>query len=69
MTNSAGFSVTLNLANGLWTGVYPEPLSRQRLTFQTTLQPAVGGYLGNGFLIQSNVSGLVTFSVAPLTGQ
>lgn len=65
LTNSAGFSVTLNPANGLWTGVYPEPVSRQRLPFQATLQPAAGGLLGKGFLVQSNVSGLVIFTVAP----
>jgi hypothetical protein len=65
LTNSAGLSLTLSPASGLWSGVYFEPTSRQRLPFQTTLQPAVGGFLGNGFLIQSNVSGLVTFTVAP----
>ncbi len=65
LTNSSGLSLTLNPANGLWTGVYLEPASRQRLTLQTTLQPTVSAFLGKGFLIQSNVSGLVTFTVAP----
>lgn len=65
LTNSTGLSLTLNPASGLWTGVYPEPTSRQRLPFQTTLRPAAVGYLGKGFLLQSNISGLVTFTVAP----
>jgi hypothetical protein len=52
-------SLTLAPATGLWTGVYPEPASGRRLPFRTTLQPAPGGYLGAGFLIQSNVSGVV----------
>jgi hypothetical protein len=66
LTNSAGVALTLNPVSGLWTGVYPETTSRQRLTFQTTLQPTVGAFLGRGFLIQSNISGLVTFTVTPV---
>ncbi len=61
LTNSAGMSLALAPATGLWSGVYPEPVSGRRLPFKTTLQPALGGLLGAGFLIQSNISGAVNF--------
>src|SRR5262249_52931025 len=35
MTNAAGMKVTLNAATGLWDGVYPESVSRQKLPFKT----------------------------------
>jgi hypothetical protein len=59
MTNSAGITVTLNPATGLWDGIYPESMSRQRLPFKTTLHKFADQYVGFGYIIQSNITGKV----------
>jgi len=65
MTNAAGLTLTLNAATGLWDGIYPEPMSRQRLAFKTTLQKLSNYYIGTGYVIQSNITGNVVFEHSP----
>ncbi|HEU0009425.1 MAG TPA: hypothetical protein VFT34_06385, partial [Verrucomicrobiae bacterium] len=65
MTNAAGMTVTLNAATGLWDGVYPESVSRQRLPFKSTLQKLADRYVGLGYIIQSNITGTVVFGPVP----
>lgn len=66
MTNNLGMSLTLSSATGLWIGIYPEPQSGRRLPFKTTLQPGPGMFFGAGYVVQSNISGLVNFTLAPV---
>ncbi len=65
MTNAAGMTVTLNAATGLWDGIYPESVSRQRLPFKSTLQKLADRYVGLGYIIQSNITGMVDFGPVP----
>ncbi|MGH8247467.1 MAG: InlB B-repeat-containing protein, partial [Gammaproteobacteria bacterium] len=65
MTNAVGMTVTLNAATGLWDGIYPESVSRQRLPFKTTLHKLADHYLGLGHIIQSNITGTVVFGPVP----
>ena len=65
MTNALGLTVTLNAATGLWDGIYPEPVRRQRLAFKTTLQKLADYYIGTGYVIQSNITGNVVFGHVP----
>jgi hypothetical protein len=36
------------------------------LPFKTTLQPGLGLFFGEGYVIQSNISGVVNFRLAPV---
>ncbi|MFM1767882.1 MAG: Glucodextranase, domain [Verrucomicrobiota bacterium] len=65
LTNGVGWALSLSPGTGLWTGQYRDPGTGRTLPFRAALRLPPGGLTGEGYLIQSNLSGRVTLSPVP----
>jgi hypothetical protein len=69
LTNSPAISLSLAPGTGLWSGQYRDPATGRTLPFRATLRLPPSGLTGEGYILQSNLSGRVLLTPVPPAAQ